>query len=220
MRPERGGTIRRISAALDPRSFKVWPIGPPRNYYKQRHFLLRFMERLPPAGAITAFDRSWYGRVLVERVEELTPMGRWKSAYREINDFERMITDDGIRLVKLFFHITPDEQLKRLEARLRDPLKRWKLSYEDFRNRGRWDDYAKAVDEMFEKTSPPYAPWHLIPANQKKFARIAAMTHIVEHLASDVVLGPPTLDEGTLIEAQKHFDIEESLLNSLRGRTD
>jgi polyphosphate kinase 2 (PPK2 family) len=216
----KGGTIRRISAALDPRSFKVWPIGPPRNYYKQRHFLLRFMERLPPAGAITAFDRSWYGRVLVERVEELTPMGRWKSAYREINDFERMITDDGIRLVKLFFHITPDEQLKRLEARLRDPLKRWKLSYEDFRNRGRWDDYAKAVDEMFEKTSPPYAPWHLISANQKKFARIAAMTHIVEHLASDVVLGPPTLDEGTLIEAQKHFDIEESLLNSLRGRTD
>jgi polyphosphate kinase 2 (PPK2 family) len=216
----KGGTIRRISAALDPRSFKVWPIGPPRNYYKQRHFLLRFMERLPPAGAITAFDRSWYGRVLVERVEELTPKARWKSAYREINDFERMITDDGIRLVKLFFHITPDEQLKRLEARLRDPLKRWKLSYEDFRNRGRWDDYANAVDEMFEKTSTPYAPWHLIPANQKKFARIAAMTHIVEHLASDIVLGPPTLDEGTLIEAQKHFDIEESLLNSLRGRTD
>jgi polyphosphate kinase 2 (PPK2 family) len=216
----KGGTIRRISAALDPRSFKVWPIGPPRNYYKQRHFLLRFMERLPPAGAITAFDRSWYGRVLVERVEELTPKARWKSAYREINDFERMITDDGIRLVKLFFHITPDEQLKRLEARLRDPLKRWKLSYEDFRNRGRWDDYAKAVDEMFEKTSPPYAPWHLIPANQKKFPRIAATTHIVEHLASDIVLGPPTLDEGTLIEAQKHFDIEESLLNSLRGRTD
>jgi hypothetical protein len=90
----------------------------------------------------------------------------------------------------------------------------------DFRNRGRWDDYATAVDEMFEKTSTPNAPWHLIPANQKKFARIAAMTHILEHLASDVVLGPPTLDEGTLIEAQKHFDIEESLLNSLRGRTD
>jgi polyphosphate kinase 2 (PPK2 family) len=216
----KGGTIRRISAALDPRSFKVWPIGPPRNYYKQRHFLLRFMERLPPAGAITAFDRSWYGRVLVERVEELTPKARWKSAYREINDFERMITDDGIRLVKLFFHITPEEQLKRLEARLRDPLKRWKLSYEDFRNRGRWDDYVEAIDEMFEKTSTPCAPWHLIPANQKKYARIAAMTHVVEPLAAGVVLAPPALDEGTLVEAQKHFEIEETLLNSLRGRTD
>ena len=95
-----------MSAAFDPRSFKVWPIGPPRNYYLARLYLLRFMERLPPAGAITAFDRSWYGRVLVERVEKLIPEPRWKAAYREINEFERMITDDGTRLVKLFFHIT------------------------------------------------------------------------------------------------------------------
>ena len=102
----KGGTIRRTSAAFDPRSFKVWPIGPPRNYYLARLYLLRFMERLPPAGAITAFDRSWYGRVLVERVEELIPTRRWKAAYREITEFERMITDDGTRLVKLFFHIT------------------------------------------------------------------------------------------------------------------
>ena len=105
----KGGTIRRTSAALDPRSFKVWPIGPPRNYYLARLYLLRFMERLPPAGAITAFDRSWYGRVLVERVEKLIPTRRWKAAYREITEFERMMTDDGTGLVKLFFHITPEE---------------------------------------------------------------------------------------------------------------
>jgi len=133
----KGGTIRRISAALDPRSFKVWPIGAPRSYYLNRHFLLRFMERLPPRGAITAFDRSWYGRVLVERIEELAPEERWRAAYREIVDFERLITDDGTRLVKLFFHISQEEQLARFEERLKNPLKRWKLTYEDFRNRGK-----------------------------------------------------------------------------------
>ena len=139
----KGGTIRRTSAALDPRSFKVWPIGPPRNYYLARLYLLRFMGVLRPVGAITAFDRSWYGRVLVERVEKLIPTRRWKAAYREITEFERMMTDDGTRLVKLFFHISPEEQLRRFEARLHDPMKRWKLSFEDFRNRRHWDDYVR-----------------------------------------------------------------------------
>ncbi len=216
----KGGTIRRISTALDPRSFKVWPIGPPRDYYLDRHFLLRFMERLPPRGAITAFDRSWYGRVLVERVEGLTSQERWKAAYREINDFERMIIDDGIRIVKLFFHITPDEQLERFEERLRNPLKRWKLSYEDFRNRRRWDDYAIAIDEMFERTSTPEAPWTLIPANNKKFARIAAMSEIVECLEQGVSLAPPTLQGDVLDEARKYLDVPKSLIDSLAGRTE
>ena len=216
----KGGTIRRTSAAFDPRSFKVWPIGPPRNYYLARLYLLRFMERLPPAGAITAFDRSWYGRVLVERVEELIPTRRWKAAYREITEFERMMTDDGTRLVKLFFHITPEEQLRRFEARLHDPMKRWKLSFEDFRNRRHWDDYVQATEEMLARTSTPNAPWCVIPAEDKRYGRIAAMTEIARRLGRGVDLGPPGLDDAILAEAQQHLRLEPSQIARLSGRTE
>ncbi len=220
----KGGTIRRISAALDPRSFKVWPIAAPRNYYLERQYFARFMERLPPDRAISVFDRSWYGRVLVERVEKLTPESRWRQAYREINEFERMLVDDGRRVVKLFFHITPEEQLRRFESRLMDPLKRWKLSYEDFRNRGKWEAYEEAIDEMLEKTSTDYAPWHVIPANQKKFARIAAMKKIVKALEKDVDLSPPHLDEAVLNAARDHLDMDDQIFNGLvretRGRVE
>ena len=216
----KGGAIRRISAAMDPRSFKVWPIGAPRPYYLQRHYLLRFMERLPPSGAISAFDRSWYGRVLVERVEGLTPKSRWKAAYREIVEFERMLTDDGIRLAKIFFHISPEEQLARLESRLRDPMKRWKLSYEDFRNRAHWDDNIAAAEEMFARTHSRHAPWALIAADDKKHARIAAIEHVIERLGEGLDLGPPALSEEVIAEALRHFELEPELLRSLRGRTD
>ena len=216
----KGGTIRRISAALDPRSFKVWPIGAPRPYYLDRHFLLRFMERLPPRGAITAFDRSWYGRVLVERVEELTPVDRWKAAYREIVDFERLVTDDGTRLVKLFFHISKEEQLERFEERLKDPLKRWKLTYEDFRNRDKWDSYSTAIDEMFEKTSTDFAPWTLIPADDKKFARILAMETVVDCLGAGVDLAPPPVEPEVIAAARQHLKIDSKLVNEMAGRTE
>ncbi len=216
----KGGTIRRISSALDPRNFKVWPIGAPRPYYLDRHFLVRFMERLPPRGAISAFDRSWYGRVLVERVEKLTPPERWRDGYREITDFERMLVDDGTRIAKIFFHISPDVQLERLEERLRDPLKRWKLSYEDFRNRQRWDDYEIAIDEMLAKTSTSFAPWRVVPANDKKLGRITAIEEIVERLGRDVDLSPPSLDESVIEAAIDHFDLGPSLLADLRGRTE
>jgi len=216
----KGGTIRRISAAMDPRGFKVWPIGAPRAYYRERHFLARFMERLPPNGAISAFDRSWYGRVLVERVEDLTPEPRWRGAYRDIREFERMIADDGTRIVKIFFHITPEEQLARFEARLRNPLKRWKLSYEDFRNRWRWDEYALAIDEMFARTHTAHAPWHLIPANDKKYARIRAMTEIARALGRGVALGPPPMSEELVAAAMESFDMQPALIESLAGRTD
>ena len=216
----KGGAIRRMSAAFDPRSFKVWPIGPPRNYYLARLYLLRFMERLPPAGAIAAFDRSWYGRVLVERVEKLIPEPRWKAAYREINEFERMITDDGTRLVKLFFHITAEEQLRRFEARLHDPMKRWKLSFEDFRNRRHWDDYVEATEEMLARTSTSNAPWCVVPAEDKKYGRIAALTEVVRRLGRGVDLGPPALDDAVLAEAQQHFQLEPSQIARLSGRTE
>lgn len=216
----KGGTIRRISAALDPRSFKVWPIGAPRSYYLDRHFLLRFMERLPPRGAITAFDRSWYGRVLVERIEELAPEERWRAAHREIVDFERLITDDGTRLVKLFFHISQEEQLARFEERLKNPLKRWKLTYEDFRNRGKWDAYSEAIDEMLEKTSTDSAPWTVIAANSKKYARITAMQAVVDCLGEDVDLSPPPIEPEVLAAARQHLDIASGLVDGLVGRTD
>ncbi len=216
----KGGTIRRISQALDPRSFKVWPIGAPRNYYLNRHYLLRFWERLPPEGAISAFDRSWYGRVLVERLENFTPESRWRAAYREINDFERMLIDDGARIVKLFFHISQDEQMDRFTERLRNPMKRWKLTYEDFRNRERWGEAEIAVDEMLARTSTDIAPWHVIPANNKKYARIKAMRAIVDALSSGVDLNPQHLDRRTLDEASKVLEVEEALIESLRARTE
>ncbi len=216
----KGGTIRRISQALDPRSFKVWPIGAPRNYYLNRHYLLRFWERLPPEGAISAFDRSWYGRVLVERLENFTPESRWRAAYREINDFERMLIDDGARIVKLFFHISQDEQMDRFTERLRNPMKRWKLTYEDFRNRERWGEAEIAVDEMLARTSTDIAPWHVIPANNKKYARIKAMRAIVDALSSGVDLNPQHLDRRTLEEASKVLEVEEALIESLRARTE
>ncbi|WP_081531975.1 polyphosphate kinase 2 family protein [Rhodovulum sp. P5] len=216
----KGGTIRRMSAALDPRSFKVWPIGAPRDYYLDRHYLLRFMERLPPKGAISAFDRSWYGRVLVERVEDLTPASRWRMGYDEICDFERMLLMDGTRLVKLFFHITPEVQLERFEERLRDPLKRWKLTYEDFRNREKWDAYSEAIDEMFARTSTKAAPWHVIPANDKRHARISALRHIVQGLSDGLKIEPVVPDGRVLDAADRVLNVEADLIASLRGRTE
>lgn len=216
----KGGTIRRVSQALDPRSFKVWPIGAPRNYYLNRHYLLRFWERLPPSGAISAFDRSWYGRVLVERIEKLAPEERWRAAYQEINDFERMLVDDGTRIVKLFFHISQEEQMRRFTERLTNPLKRWKLTYEDFRNREKWDIAEVAVDEMLARTSTKVAPWHVIPANNKKFARINAMQAIVDAFADGVDLNPQHLDQRTIEAAGEALDVDQSLIDSLRARTE
>jgi polyphosphate kinase 2 (PPK2 family) len=215
----KGGTIRRMSAALDPRSFKVWPIGAPRNYYLDRHYLLRFMDRLPPKGAISAFDRSWYGRVLVERVEGLAPPKRWKAAFEEINLFEQLLVDDGARLVKVFFHISKDEQLRRFEERLRDPLKRWKLSYEDFRNREKWDAYVEAAEEMFARTEKA-APWLVLSCEDKRAGRIAAMEAIVERLSDGVDLSPPALDDRIIAAVREHFDMAPETVRTLVGRTE
>ena len=202
----KGGTIRRMSAVLDPRGFKVWPIAAPRPHDLERHYLARFWERLPPTGAIGVFDRTWYGRVLVERVEGFAKPKEWKRAYEEINQFEKLLIDGGTRLVKLFLHVTPDVQLQRFEERLNDPMKRWKLSYEDFRNRNSRADYEEAIDEMFARTSSDLAPWSLIPANDKKYARIAALEIITDRLAKGVDLKPRPLDEKVIAEAEKAFD--------------
>jgi len=216
----KGGTIRCMSAVLDPRGFKVWPISAPRKYYLERHFLVRFFERLPPRGAISVFDRSWYGRVLVERVEGLASQKDWRRAYREINEFERILTDHGTRVVKVFLHISPEEQLRRFRDRVLDPTKRWKLSYEDFRNRKKWRSYKAAVDDMLRETSSSYAPWHAIPANSKKYARVEALKVIAKRLSSGVDLAPAELDQEVIQEAKELLEIDPALFMGGRRRVE
>lgn len=190
----KGGTIRRIAWALDPRSLYVWPIGAPNEMERNQHYLQRFWRRLPERKQISVFDRSWYGRVLVERVEGLAKPVEWRRAYREINEFEQQLTDDGIRIVKIFLHVSKEEQLERFEARLNDPLKRWKLSYEDFRNRAKWDDYISAAEEMFDRTSTQKAPWHVINSDRKPPARIVALRIIADTLSDGIDLANPPLE--------------------------
>jgi polyphosphate kinase 2 (PPK2 family) len=216
----KGGTIRCMSAVLDPRGFKVWPISEPRKYYLERHYLARFFERLPPHGAISAFDRSWYGRVLVERVEGLANQKEWRRAYQEINEFERILTDHGTRIVKVFLHITPDEQLRRFRNRVLDPTKRWKLTYDDFRNREKWKTYEEATDNMFRETSTSYAPWHAIPANSKKYARIAALKVIAKRLSSGVDLAPAELNQEVIQKVQELLAIDPALLTGGKRRVE
>lgn len=199
----KGGTIRRMSWPLDPRMLKVWPISAPTREDKGQHYLHRFWRRLPRPGQMVVFDRSWYGRVLVERVEGFASQSEWQRAYAEINEFERMLFDDGIRLVKIFLHISRDEQLARLRARFQDRFKRWKLSEEDLRNRSNWDAYETAINEMFEKTSALERPWRLIPANDKHYARLAAIGTIVNALSQGVDLSPPALSPDLEKQAAK-----------------
>src|SRR5271165_4648386 len=178
----KGGVVRRLGWALDPRSFKVHAIAAPTRREKSLHYLQRFWERLPEHGQIVVFDRSWYGRVLVERIEGFATKAEWKRAYREINEFERMLLDDGAHIAKVFLHITADEQAKRFKDRLTNPLKRWKLSYEDFRNRNSWKEYTEAIEDMMEKTSTDHAPWFLVPANHKNYCRLAVFNILIDRL--------------------------------------
>ena len=167
----KGGAIRKLTENLDPRSVKVVPIGAPNAEEQGKHWLYRFWKELPPAGQITIFDRSWYGRVLVEKVEKLTSAEKLKRAYDEINEFEALLQNDGITVIKIFLAITKDEQLERFHDRLNDPYKQWKISMDDINARKKWSDYVKAVDEFLIKSNPSSAPWHLIPANSKRFTR-------------------------------------------------
>ena len=203
----KGGIVRRLGWALDPRSFKVHPIAAPDEHERAQHYLQRFWCRLPEKKQIVAFDRSWYGRVLVERVEGFATKKEWRRAYREINEFEKLLVDSGIRLVKIFLHITPDVQERRFRDRLFDPLKRWKLSYEDFRNRSKWLEYEAAIEDMMEETSKEYAPWHLIPANNKPYGRIAAFRILAGRLGDGVPLDPRPIHPDLLKEAKEKLGL-------------
>lgn len=171
----KGGNIKRVAEALNPCGYEVVPIAAPDKAEKNRHYLWRFWRRLPRSGHIAIFDRSWYGRVMVERIEGFCSPEDWQRAYHEINEFERQLYDWGAVVLKFWIHIDPDEQLRRFEERQNTPGKQWKITDEDWRNRKKWPEYEVAVNEMFRYTSTDFAPWHIIAGNDKKYARIQAL---------------------------------------------
>lgn len=178
----KGGNIKRITEALDPRGFEVHPIASPEPHEKARHYLWRFWTRLPKTGHIAIFDRTWYGRVMVERLEGFCSENDWKRAYNEINEFERELADWGAVVIKFWVQIDKDTQLERFEMRQKTPGKQWKITDEDWRNREKWDAYEDAVNEMIQKTSTAYAPWYILESVDKKYARLKALRIVVERL--------------------------------------
>lgn len=174
----KGGIIQRLTAKWDPRYFEVWPIAAPTDEEKDRHFLWRFWERLPRSGNIAVFDRSWYGRVLVERVEQLAAPADWQRAYEEINEFERQLCDSGVLVIKFWLQIGKAEQLKRFRAREETAFKRFKITPDDWRNRKKWAAYQQAAGEMIARTGA--VPWALIEAEDKYYARIKVLRTLNE----------------------------------------
>lgn len=201
----KGGIIKRMTAMLDPRFYRVWPIGAPSQEELGRHFLWRFWTRLPATREIAIFDRSWYGRVLVERVEGFCAEAEWRRAYDEINEFEAQQVDSGTAIVKLFIHITQETQDEQFAERLDDPWKRWKTGTEDYRNRARRADYLDAMQEMFARTDTRWAPWAVIDGNHRKAARIAALTRVAEALERHVPMVAPDRDPEVEALARQAF---------------
>ena len=178
----KGGNIKRITGALDPRGFEVHPIASPEPHEKARHYLWRFWTRLPKDGHIAIFDRTWYGRVMVERLEGFCSENDWKRAYNEMNEFEKELHDWGAVIIKFWVQIDKDTQLERFTDRQNNPEKQWKITDEDWRNREKWDLYEDAVNEMLKKTSTTFAPWHILESVDKNYARIKALKIVIEEL--------------------------------------
>ena len=178
----KGGNIRRLAYPLDPRGFDVYPIASPEPHELSRHYLWRFYQRLPRTGHVAIFDRTWYGRVMVERIEGYCTENDWKRAYNEINEFEEDLYDWGAVVLKFWIHVDQDTQLQRFTERQENPDKRWKITDEDWRNREKWPQYEEAIGEMLEKTSTVYAPWHIIESRDKKYARVKVLRLTVEAL--------------------------------------
>ena len=182
----KGGNIKRVAGAMDPRDCEVHPIASPTPDEKQRHFLWRFYNRLPKTGHVSIFDRTWYGRVMVERLEGFCTENDWQRAYNEINEFEADLTAWGAIVVKFWVQIDKDTQLDRFNDRKNNPEKQWKLTDEDWRNRDKWDLYETAVNEMIKKTNTSYAPWTVLESNDKKYARIKALETIIARIEERV----------------------------------
>jgi len=189
----KGGNIKRITEKLDPRGYEVFPIAAPQGDDKTHHYLWRFWRRLKPPDEkqILIFDRSWYGRVLVERLEGFCTEEEWKRAYREINQFERQLVDFGSVLVKFWIHISKDEQLRRFQSRQETPYKAWKLTDEDWRNRQKWDSYEEAINDMLLKTSTLTAPWTIVEGDCKWWARVKTLQTLVDALSEALNYRPP-----------------------------
>jgi AMP-polyphosphate phosphotransferase len=196
----KGGAIKRLVAQLDPRHVRVAQFAAPTHDEKRHHFLWRFWPSLPGWGGMAVFDRSWYGRVLVERVEGFATEEEWMRAYDEINAFERTLAAEGMILIKFWLHISPAEQLKRFNQREKDPLKAWKLTDEDWRNREKRDAYDQAIEDMIARTSiEPHARWHLIPAESKRYARVAVIEAVIDEIEAGMRrhgMEPPAPIEG------------------------
>jgi polyphosphate kinase 2 (PPK2 family) len=178
----KGGAIKRLVAPMDPRHVRVVQFAAPTPDEKRHHFLWRFWRWLPGWGGMAIFDRTWYGRVLVERVEGYATRERWLRAYDEINNFERSLTDEGMILAKVWLHISSEEQLKRFKRREKDPLKSWKLTDDDWRNRDKRDVYLEAIEDMLARNDQPTAPWSLIPAESKRYARVKVIETVIERI--------------------------------------
>ena len=187
----KGGNIKRVTEKLDPRGYVVHPIAAPKGDDATHHYLWRFWRRLPEKGQIAIFDRSWYGRVMVERLEGFCTEDEWKRAYREINEFERQLVDFGTILAKFWIQISKEEQLRRFEGRQETPYKAWKLTDEDWRNRQKWDLYEEAINDMLLKTSTLTAPWTIVEGNCKWYARIKALRTLVDLLTQELEYIPP-----------------------------
>ena len=182
----KGGCIKRLTAPLDPRHVRVASFAAPTHDEKRHHFLWRFWPSLPGWGGMAVLDRSWYGRVLVERVEGFATDDQWRRAYDEICEFERTLVAEGMILVKFWLHLSEQEQLKRFERRQHDPLKQWKLTDEDWRNREKHDQYVAAVEDMLARTDHPAAPWYVVPAEDKRYARVAVVRQVCEAIEAAV----------------------------------
>jgi len=182
----KGGNIRRIARKLDPRLYSVEPVGAPNDLEKNHHYLWRFYREIPEAGHITIFDRSWYGRVLVERVEAFSTAEQWNRSYNEINEFEEILADFGTIIVKFWLHIDKNEQLRRFQERENTSYKQWKITPDDWRNREKWDEYSEAVDEMLLKTHTIHAPWTIVEANDKRYARLKTLKTLVETIEEEL----------------------------------
>ena len=184
----KGGNIKRIAGALDPRGYEVQPIASPEPHEKARHYLWRFWNRLPKSGHTAIFDRTWYGRVMVERLEGFCSENDWQRAYNEINEFERELSDWGAIIVKFWVQIDKETQLARFTERQNNPKKQWKITDEDWRNREKWDLYEVAIDEMLQKTNTVFAPWYILESNDKKYARIQALKILIAEIEKKVLL--------------------------------
>jgi len=201
----KGGAIKRMTQSLDPRGYQVYPIGAPDEKERREHYLQRFWHRFPARGQMVVFDRSWYGRVLVERVDQLAAPADWQRAYAEINAMEQLLVDDGIIMLKFFMHVSKKEQKRRLLERMRVPEKRWKITGADLDTHEQWEEYTDAWNDMLSRTNTTHSPWFVIPGDNKHAARVSVLNWLVIMLAEKLQRYGQKLDPDLVARARELF---------------